>query len=185
MPSLGITLPTAVGDLRIYVNPTQQAKATNLLKSMPQILTSSYEEAAFRFGERLARMAKSCLRNGMPPRGSGVSWPPHAESTIKQLGEHTLLYWSSQYYHAIGVRRRGRSIYVGVPSSTIKTRPDGKSTGGISLSNVAKILEYGDHTGKIPPRPLWIPLFESAGGKEKFKSELVKTIRNKVRRYIV
>ena len=184
MSSLGITLPTAVGDLQIYVNQTQQAKATNLLKSMPQILTSSYEEAAFKFGERLAKMARSCLRNGMPPTGSGVSWPPHSESTVRQLGEHTLLYWSSQYYHSIAVRRRGRNIYVGVPSSTVKTRPDGKSS-GISLSNVAKILEYGDHTGKIPPRPLWAPLFESVGGKEKFKSELIKSIRYNVRRYII
>ena len=182
MPSLGITLPTAVGDLKIYVNPTQQAKATNLLKNIPHIFTSSYEEAAYKFGERLSRMAKKCLRQGMPPSGSGVSWPPHSESTIKQLGAHTLLYWSSQYYRSIAVRRRGRNIYVGVPSSTIKTRPDNAKY-RISLSNVAKVLEYGDHSGRIPPRPLWAPLFKSVGGKEKFKSELIKVIRSKVRRY--
>lgn len=183
MASLGITLPTAVGDLKIYVNPTQQAKATQLLNSMPHILTSSYEEAAIKFGERLAKMARSCLKSGMPPSGSGVSWPPHSQSTIRQLGAHTLLYWSSQYYNSIGVRRRGKDIYVGVPNSTRKTRPDGKSS-GISLINVAKILEYGDMAGKIPPRPLWAPLFKSVGGKEKFKYELVKVIRSNVRRYL-
>lgn len=183
MPSLGITLPTALGDLKIYVNKSQQAKATNLLKSMPDILTSSYVESANKFGERLARMARTCLSRGIPPTGSGVSWPPHSEATIKRYGQHTLLYWSSQYYHAIGVRRRGRNIYVGVPSSTIKTRPDGRKL-GISLSNVAKLLEYGDDTGKLPPRPLWAPLFQSVGGKDKFKQEIVKVIRHKIRSYL-
>lgn len=183
MPSLGITLPTALGDLKIYVNKSQQARATNLLKSMPDILTSSYVESANKFGERLAKMARTCLSRGIPPTGSGVSWPPHSEATIKRYGQHTLLYWSSQYYHAIDVRRRGRNIYVGVPSSTIKTRPDGRKL-GISLSNVAKLLEYGDDTGKLPPRPLWAPLFQSVGGKDKFKQEIVKVIRHKIRSYL-
>lgn len=183
MPSHGITLPTALGDLRIYVNKSQQAKATNLLKSMPDILTRSYEEAATKFGERLARMARTCLSRGIPPPGSGVSWPPHSAATIKRYGQHTLLYWSSQYYHAIRVRRRGKNIYVGVHSSTIKTRPDGRNL-GIRLINVAKLLEYGDESGNLPPRPLWSPLFQSVGGKDRFKQEVIKVIKHKIRGYL-
>ena len=90
------------------------------------------------------------------------------------------MYSSSQYYHAIGVYKRGRNIFVGVNSSVKKTRPDGRNS-GLTLLQVAKILEFGG--GKVPARPLWIPLFESVGGKAKFKQELVKEIRKQVRKY--
>ncbi len=178
--TINITLSTVLGNVKIWANPRQQRKAEELLKKTPEILHQAYLNTAKRFGERLAKMAKTCLRNGMPPSNSGVSWPPHAASTTRRLGEHTLLYWSSQYYHAVGVYTRGRNIFVGVKSSVKKTRPDGR-TSGLTLLQVAKVLEFGG--GKIPARPLWIPLFESVGGKAKFKQELVKEIRKQMRKY--
>lgn len=179
--TINITLSTVLGNVKIWANPRQQRKAEELLKKTPEILHQAYLNTAKRFGERLAKMAKTCLRNGMPPPNSGVSWPPHAASTTRRLGEHTLLYWSSQYYHAVGVYTRGRNIFVGVKSSVKKTRPDGR-TSGLTLLQVAKVLEFGG--GKIPARPLWIPLFESVGGKAKFKQELVKEIRKQIRKYM-
>lgn len=178
--TINITLSTVLGNVKIWANPRQQRKAEELLKKTPEILHQAYLNTAKRFGERLAKMAKTCLRKGMPPSNSGVSWPPHAASTTRRLGEHTLLYWSSQYYHAVGVYTRGRYIFVGVKSSVKKTRPDGR-TSGLTLLQVAKVLEFGG--GKIPARPLWIPLFESVGGKAKFKQELVKEIRKQMRKY--
>lgn len=181
MASVGITLPTGLGDLQIYINPPQKAKADKLLKEMPELLTQAYLLAAQRFGERLARMAKSCLAHGLPPSGSGVSWPPHTAATTKRLGAHTLLYWSTQYYHAIRVSKRGRNIYVGVPAGLKKTRPDGyKGTNRLTLVQVAKILEYGG--GNVPARPLWNPLW--AVMKDKFSNELVQEIRKQVRKYM-
>lgn len=178
--TINITLSTVLGNVKIWANPRQQKKAEELLRKTPEILQQAYTNTAQRFGDRLAKMAKTCLRKGMPPKNSGVSWPPHAASTTRRLGEHTLLYWSSQYYHAIGVYKRGRNIFVGVNSSVKKTRPDGRNS-GLTLLQVAKILEFGG--GKVPARPLWIPLFESVGGKAKFKQELVKEIRKQVRKY--
>lgn len=178
--TINITLSTVLGNVKIWANPRQQRKAEELLKKTPEILHQAYLNTAKRFGERLAKMAKTCLRRGMPPSNSGVSWPPHAASTTRRLGEHTLLYWSSQYYRAVGVYTRGRNIFVGVKSSVKKTRPDGR-TSGLTLLQVAKVLEFGG--GKIPARPLWIPLFESVGGKAKFKQELVKEIRKQMRKY--
>ena len=178
--TINITLSTVLGNVKIWANPRQQKKAEELLRKTPEILQQAYKNTAQRFGDRLAKMAKTCLRNGIPPKNSGVSWPPHAASTTRRLGEHTLLYWSSQYYHAIGVYKRGRNIFVGVNSGVKKTRPDGRNS-GLTLLQVAKILEFGG--GKVPARPLWIPLFESVGGKAKFKQELVKEIRKQVRKY--
>ena len=178
--TINITLSTVLGNVKIWANPRQQKKAEELLRKTPEILQQAYKNTAQRFGDRLAKMAKTCLRKGIPPKNSGVSWPPHAASTTRRLGEHTLLYWSSQYYHAIGLYTRGRNIFVGVESGVKKTRPDGRNS-GLTLLQVAKILEFGG--GKVPARPLWIPLFESVGGKAKFKQELVKEIRKQVRKY--
>lgn len=179
--TINITFPTALGTVHIYANPTQQRKADKLIKSVPKILKDSYEAAATRWGERIVRMAKTCLKRGMPPPGSGVSWPPHAESTTRKLGEHTLLYWSGQYHNQIKLLRRGKYIFAGVHGSTNKTRPDGRKS-NLTLLQVAKILEFGG--GRVPARPLWIPLYESMGGNDKFKQELVKEIRKQLRKYM-
>ena len=179
---LNLTIPTALGDLQVYADPSKLNKADKLIQSVPKILTESYNIAGYRFAERIARMAKTCLSRGMPPRGSGVSWPPHSVNTVKRLGEHTLLNWSGQYKNAIRVGRRGKHIYAGVPSGLKKTRPDHRP-GRLTLSQVAKILEYGTDDGRIPERPLWNPLWEVVGGKAKFKEELVQEIRKQIRKY--
>lgn len=182
MPTLSITLPTALGDLKIYANPKQLDKADKLIKKTPEILRKAYLEAATKYGNKIAVIAKACLRRGMPPRGSGVSWPPHAESTIKRLGEHTLMYWSSQYYHNIKVIKRGKNVAVGITPGRKKTRPDHVAS-NITISQVAKILEFGSRDGKIPPRPLWQYLWPTVGGKEAYKKELVIQIRKQLRKY--
>lgn len=182
MPSLSITIPTQFGNLELYANKKQLEKADRFIKKTPKILTDAYTLAATKYAERLARMARSCLAHGMPPKGSGVSWPPHAESTVKRLGAHTLLNWSSQYYHHIRVLKRGKHIAVGVPTGLRKTRPDGwKSSSPLTLSQVAKILEFG--SDKIPPRPLWQYLWPAAGGQDAYKKELVQQIRKQIRKY--
>ena len=178
--TINITFSTVFGNVKIWANPKQQKRAEELIRKSPEIFRQAYLNTAKRFGNRLAKMAKTCIKNGMPPPNSGVSWPPHAASTTRRLGEHTLLYWSSQYYRAVGVYTRGRYVFVGVKSGVKKTRPDGHNS-GLTLLQVAKILEFGG--GKIPARPLWIPLFESVGGKAKFKQELVKEIRKQMRKY--
>lgn len=181
MNSLQITLPTFVGDIDIYINPARQAKAERLIKQTPRILSKAYEVAGLRFANRLARIAKTCISRGMPPPGSRVSWPPHSINTIKSIGSHTLLYWSSQYWRNIKPLKRGKHIAVGLPPGMIKTRPDGKSSKGRTLTQVAKMLEFGSSSGKLPPRPLWTVLWDD-NMKEKFKKELVLEIRKQIRR---
>lgn len=181
MKSLQITLPTIVGEIDIYVNRNQQAQAERLIQKCPSILSKSYEIAGLKFANRLARIAKTCISRGMPPPGSRVSWPPHSINTIKTIGSHTLLYWSSQYWRNIKPIKRGKHIAVGLPPGLIKTRPDGKSSKGKTLTQVAKMLEFGSSSGKLPPRPLWTVLWDSSM-KDKFKKELILEIRKQIRR---
>lgn len=184
MPSLQITLPTVLGDLEIYANPSRLAKAEKLLKTTPELLTKAYEVAGTIYANRIMKMAKYCLTHGIPPRGSGVSWPPHTSLTVKRLGQHTLLLWTGQYRNYIRVLRRGTRIAVGVPPGMKKYRRDDyKDPNPLTLSQVAKILEYGTLDGKIPERPLWRYLWPTVGGKESYKKELAYQIRKQIRNF--
>lgn len=182
-PSLSITLPTPIGELKIYANQARLDKATKLIAKTPEILNKAYADAANKYGKKIAVVAKECLAKGMPPRGSGVSWAPHSPNTIRVLGEHSLLYWSSQYYRSIQVLRRGKRIAVGVPPGRRKTRPDHRSS-RVTVSQVAKMLEFGSEvTDKLPARPLWRYLWPAVGGKDGYKKELVVQIRKQLRKY--
>jgi hypothetical protein len=182
--SLQITIPTLVGDLVIYANGNQQAKAEKLIRETPNILNNAYKLAGLAFAERLAKIAKECISRGMPPPDSGVSWPPHTEKTIKAIGEHTLLYWSSQYYRNIKPLQRGKQIAVGLTQSRIKTRPDGRiNKNPKTLTWVAKVLEFGSSDGRIPPRPLWSVLWDNTMA-DKYKKQLVLEIRKQIRNTI-
>lgn len=182
MAGLSVTIPTALGNIQIYADQKKLEKANKIIKETPNILTEAYYVSARKYADRIAKMARDCISRGMPPRGYGVSWPPHAESTVKRLGEHGLLYWSSQYYRHIRVLKRGKYIAVGLPSGVKKTRPDGYDPKTpLTLTKVAKILESGSEDGKIPARPLWQYLWPAVGGDEKYKKLLAEQIRKQLR----
>ena len=83
--SVNRTLGIPSGRFEIYVDKAQQARAEKLIRSVPSILTKSYVEGTRKFGEQLLRIVKKCLSTGMPPAGSGVSWPPHSASKHLRL----------------------------------------------------------------------------------------------------
>lgn len=185
MAVASVTIPTLLGNIQIYTDSRKLEKANKIVKETPNILTEAYYVSARKYAERIAKMARTCLSRGMPPRGSGVSWPPHAESTVKRLGEHGLLYWSSQYYHYIRVLKRGKHIAVGLPSNVKKTRPDRYNPKNpLTLTKVAKLLELGSEDGKIPARPLWAYLWPAVGGNNSYKKLLVEQIRKQLRNII-
>lgn len=178
MAGISISFPTFIGNIQIYASPLKTEKARRLLGKTPTLLNKAYELTSNAYAKRIREIAMRCLRRGMPPQGSNESWPPHTKSTIDRIGEHTLLYWSSQYYHHIRIIKRGKTISVGVPPGLIKTRPDlYKPKHRMTLSQVAKILENGSDDGRIPPRPLWKHLWNAVGGKEAYKKAYAKNLR--------
>lgn len=183
MPSLQLTIPTLFGEISVYADQNKLNKADKLIKSTPKILNDAYKIAATVYAERIEKMAKYCITHGMPPRGSGVSWPPHSANTVKRLGAHTLLFWTGQYRNYITVLKRGKSVAVGVPPGMRKWKKGDANPNPLTLSQVAKILEFGTIDGKIPARPLWRYLWPTVGGKESYKKELVQQIRKQLRKY--
>lgn len=177
------TLP-AEFDVRIYVNPKQQAKAQKLLDSMPHIYHEAYSKATLTFGRKLARLVRRCLKIGQPPPGSHVSWPPHSANTIRRWGEHPLLNLTGTYMRAIRIQSNKSRIWVGVPAGM----PGGQKNSKLTLNQIAIIQEFGSTTGTnafIMPRPLWRPAWKVLAGRnnEKFKVTLMRALQREIRKY--
>lgn len=179
--SVNITLSTPFGNLRIYSDPKQQAKAERLITRTPSILTEGYRKGTEKFGNQLLRMVRKCLNTGVPPRG--VSWPPHSAATVKRYGEHTLLKLTGQYVRSITIVKMKNRTFVGLPIGVHKVTFTGKVSKK-TLNQVAIILEYGSRDGYVPPRPLWSPSYEAIGGKEVLKQAIVNELRKGIRKEI-
>lgn len=182
-----IRLPV-LATLQIYVDKRDQEKAQRLLDRQPQILRRAYENGAKEFGNKLLKIVKKCIMTGKPPPNQGVSWPPHSEWTKKRFGEHPLLNLTGQYYREVQLMKsKYGKVMVGVPK-VIKERMVSKSNGGVTadstrtLNQIAYILEVG--TANIPPRPLWKPAYQAAGGPKEIRNLMVKHIRREIRKEI-
>lgn len=184
--SVNITLSTPVGPLEIYVDKREQARAERLIAKTPSILTEGYAKGTEKFGNQLLRIVRRSLNTGVPPRGSGVSWPPHAPGTLKKLkkyGDHTMLNLTGQYARSVTLVKGKKRTFVGLPIGIKKITYTGK-TSRKTLNQIAIMLEYGSRDGNLPPRPLWNPAFKAAGGKAALQKEIRNEIRKEIRRVI-
>lgn len=181
--SVNITLSTPIGPLEIYVDKREQARAERLIAKTPSILTKGYAKGTEKFGNQLLRIVRRSLNTGVPPRGSGVSWPPHAPGTIKKYGDHTMLNLTGQYARSVTLVKGKKRTFVGLPIGIKKITYTGK-TSRKTLNQVAIMLEYGNRDGNLPPRPLWAPALKAAGGKAALQKEIRNEVRKEIRRII-
>lgn len=188
--SVNITISTPVGPLEIYVDKREQARAERLIAKTPSILTEGYAKGTEKFGNQLLRIVRRSLNTGVPPRGSEVSWPPHAPGTLKKYGapgilkkyrDHTMLNLTGQYARSVTLVKGKKRTFVGLPIGIKKITYTGK-TSRKTLNQIAIMLEYGSRDGNLPPRPLWNPAFKAAGGKAALQKEIRNEIRKEIRR---
>lgn len=102
--NINISLP--IGSVQIYVDPRKQMQAEKLITRTPQIMQRGYDLGSRKFGNQLLRIVKRSLNTGVPPPGSGVSWPPHSVATLKKYGAHTLLNLTGQYVRSVTIVNR-------------------------------------------------------------------------------
>lgn len=177
--SVNITVSTPFGDLQIYTDPKEQARAEELIADTPGMMEDAYYRATEKFGNQLLKLVRKCLKNGTPPKG--VQWSPHSANTIKRYGEHTLLNYTGQYLRSVQLVRQKKRVYVGLPTNVKKIRGNGK-TSIRTLNQIAIMLEYGSRNGNLPPRPLWKPAMEQIGGSKELKRILVNELRKEIRK---
>ena len=197
MPSKSINKTLGGLTVRLYVNKLEQAKAKRLLDKMPDIYNKAFERASREFGERLVRLTKKCLAVGQPPPNSGVSWKPHSESTIHDLGVHPLLNLTGTYMNSIGIQRAKGRTWVGLNynrqggsrnaygrSTTGQARVNQDPKSKLTLNQIAIINEFGSKDGKIPARPLWQPAWKSLGGNRAYQALLKSYIKKGLNQYM-
>lgn len=186
-------LDLPIGRLRIYADKEDLEKAKKLIDDMPEILTEAYLDAANRWGGKLKKEAIRCIETNQPPKG--VSWPPLSPKYVASMGGDDRRYFKSgQYEESIGIykesvfylgsSKRGTRVYVGLPNGVMKLHPKKNKAMGITLQRVAKILESGSKDGRIPPRPLWKPLYEQLGGKKSIERYVTNAIKRKLKPYM-
>lgn len=195
MPSkkVNINLSNNLCDIQIYVDPVKQRQAERLIAKTPSIMKLGYELGTRKFGNQLLRIVRRSLNKGLPPPGSKVSWPPHAtatlkkyatlkKSTLKKHGAHTLLNLTGQYARSVTMVTQKDRTFVGLPPGLRKITYSGR-TSRKTLNQIAIMLEYGSRDGNLPPRPLWKPAFEAAGGNVVLEKEIRNQLRKELRKY--
>ena len=178
--NINISLP--IGSVQIYVDPRKQMQAEKLITRTPQIMQRAYDLGSRKFGNQLLRIVKRSLNTGVPPPGSKVSWPPHATATLKKYGAHTLLNLTGQYARSVTMVTQKDRTFVGLPPGLRKITYSGR-TSRKTLNQIAIMLEYGSRDGNLPPRPLWQPAFEAAGGNKVLEKEIRNQLRKELRKY--
>lgn len=172
------------GSMNFYirVDGRKARRVQHFLDEFPgEVYIGSYE-GALKFAKKLHQLVRRCLRTGTPPKG--VSWPPHAASTVKRLGPHKLLHLTGFYMRSIKIMDQGpgSTISVGLPKG-LKRPSSAKGSSSITMKHIAQILEYGGP--KIPARPLWRPAFNEIGGNARLKKDITQGIGKRMRAAII
>lgn len=186
------------GRLHIFTNPAETAKAERLIKDTPKILWDAWKEAAERYGKNIVKEAKRCINSGIPPKG--VHWPPLSPKYVEAMARAGNIYYNKIYYKtgqyekSIGVHKENMyytsgafarpRYFVGLPTGVMKDAIGYKRSRPLTLLRVAQILEQGAPSRNIKPRPLWKPLFDAAGGKERIKVFARNAIKRQLSKYI-
>ena len=195
-------IDTPFGQLHIYSDPGQAEKADRLLRDTPKLLFKAYWDAANRYGKDIVKMAKDCVARSIPPKGT--NWPALSEQYArkrKASREGDWYYDGSFYWENIGIHRdklayaanfsgirTGARVYIGLPTGVYHDK------GGIgsrynsgpplTLQKIGKLLESGSGDGKIPPRPLWGPLYKAYGSERKIKTLVTNAIKRQLNSYM-
>lgn len=186
---VNINLSNNLCDIQIYVDPVKQRQAERLIAKTPSIMKLGYELGTRKFGNQLLRIVRRSLNKGLPPPGSKVSWPPHATATLKKYTAilkkyraYTLLNLTGQYARSVTMVTQKDRTFVGLPPGLRKITYSGR-TSRKTLNQIAIMLEYGSRDGNLPPRPLWKPAFEAAGGNVVLEKEIRNQLRKELRKY--
>ena len=175
---VNITLPK-VSDLvlQVKVNGEWQ-RVESLVSNLGPSIQRGYDKAVNKFSRNLLAIVKKSLTLGIPPVGGGVIWQPLAPSTVERWGQHPIYNLTGLYSRSVGLYVYKSRILIGLPIGIRRS-----SQKKLTLNQLARILEFGSHDGRIPPRPVWAPSLKAVGGKSKLKQLILTEIRKEFQKY--
>lgn len=189
-------IDTPFGQLHIFVDPNEANKAKRLINESPKILWEAWRDAAERYGKKIVKEAKRCINSGIPPKGA--TWPPLSPKYVEAMGGDDRIYYKTgQYEESIGIHRENvyfaktgafsrPRYFVGLPPGKMKIPPRyGYKRRPLTLIRVAQLLEQGIPSRNVPPRPLWKPLFDASGGKDRIKIYVRNALKRQLSKYMI
>lgn len=155
-------------------------RAEEVIDDLPNILQGSYEIAAAKFSKDLLNIVRKSIKTGNPPGGL-VHWPPLSYDYSMKKGHDRPYIFSGYYSRSVSIFKRGKKVFIGLPPGV--RYPNRGKRAGLTLNQVAKILEFGSNKVGIPARPLWGPALITAGGVKQIRKEILTNIRRGLSKY--
>lgn len=139
-------------------------KVIRTLDDVPYIIKTGAllgQEAA---AKKLIKIVKHHIKSN----GGELGWPPLKASTQtaknkKGYTGDSIYVMTGTYFRSIKKWKKRGVIYVGLK------RGVKHPTSGLTIGQIANILEYGSQARGLPPRPLWGPSFKQLGGSKKIR----------------
>lgn len=179
-------------DIQIYISPRDQQRAEEFFRRTPEAMLLAYRRASQRYAKIILDIVKRAIATGLPPPGSGVSWPPLSPKTLKTYASWKYpnahpWYLVGAMYRRVGIfqtRKRDYQVRVGFPHGVRAAHPAKSERAAWSsrptLTALARQLEEGSN--KVPSRPLFRPAVKAAGGTRRLNTYLVEELRKEFRK---
>lgn len=154
-------------------------RTQRFLREVGPVTVRGYTLGQLAFAKKMFNRVRKNIREN----GGTIGWAPLSSSYAdykSRLGKdpNNLLVLTKLYYNSITIWNKNGIYYVGVKHGI--RYPD-RSNGGLTVGQVAKILEVGSIARNLPARPLWGPSFRQLGGKQAIRKTLVWYIRRQIR----
>lgn len=173
------------GNLELKIrNELEWTKARKAVGNIPKAIRRGYEDAVEKFASKLIRTIKNLMVNGDP------SWAPLSQSTLqhykKKYPSATHPWYRSGTMHDcidLYEEEHGHRVYVGLSQYNYYEPQDwGEETrNGLTMVQLAKLLEFGGYGGRIPARPLFSTALEKAGGQKEIRRYLLDHLRKRIK----
>lgn len=178
------------GNLEIKIdNQHEWTRVTRGIDNLTKAIRRAYEDAMEDIGSKLVRTIRNAIRSGRPPGGG--TWVPLSQGTLRTYHKHfpgatTPYLRSGKFMDCIDYyqEENGSRMYVGLgqysPYSEDYERGEDIRK-GLTMIQLAKLLEFGGNGGKIPARPLFNPALQGIGGQAAIRKKILEQLRSKAK----
>jgi len=178
---LNIFIP---GNLELkIVNQLEWTKANRAIKELPKAIHEGYEDAVGDFSRDLINTIRKMMESGDP------SWAPLSPSTLESY--HKKYPAANHPWYRSGFMssrvdfysdEHSNKVYIGLPQYQYYEPQDWgeDSRRGLTMMQLAKMLEFGSWDGRIPARPLFSTAFDRKGGRNKLRENILKYLKRRL-----
>lgn len=143
---------------------------------------------AIKLGSQLGKNAalkelEKQIKANIRSNGGSLGWKELSKRTLKNKEGSkyptSILRMTGLYYRSITrwTNPATNTTYLGVKPRTYYPK---KGASGLTVNQVANILENGSASKNLPARPLWKPTFKRFGGNARIKGYMIWHIRNQI-----